>query len=88
MTDRKWCCAAYMSSPCHIELILSEKPSAVPAGVVSTQSCLICFETFALCLPVVTCPAVVASVRQPQGACSRFDDDVLFQPSECLNGLS
>ena len=29
-------CAAYMSSPCHIEIVLSEKVSAVPAGVVSS----------------------------------------------------
>lgn len=33
--ERSVCCAAYMSSPCHIELVLSEKVSAVPAGVVS-----------------------------------------------------
>ena len=37
-TDRAFFCAAYMSSPCHIELVLSEKVSAVPAGVVSPLS--------------------------------------------------
>ena len=38
LTQSCGCLAAYMSSPCHIELVLSEKDSTVPAAVVRILS--------------------------------------------------
>ena len=38
LTQSCACLAAYMSSPCHIELVLSEKDSTVPAAVVRFPS--------------------------------------------------
>ena len=68
--------AAYMSSPCHIELILSEKDSTVPAEVGTPLPA--CFHLSAVCAPL-QCTGLFSTVvlTPPSPAAVKIDGSMV-----------